>query len=129
MERLAVVFSLSVLVAVAAGGWWSGSSRRVVVPAPPPLPPPPARVMQEAAPPKLPVGCRGMTWVLGKQVTPKIVDVGNDATTEAYQGDTSCNAELPVLCIRRDELPEPAGLVTDAYHGWSGSTVGVTASL
>ncbi len=55
---------------------------------------------------------------------------GADATTNPYSGDTDINAFLPLLCIKKMDLPKPAGLDNSsmtnggAMRGtWSGAKV------
>lgn len=70
-------------------------------------------------------GKRGMTWTR-KSRSADIDTVGSDPSTNTYQGDTSCSAQMPILCIRQPHLPKPASITSDYYYGWSGGYVGVT---
>ncbi len=61
----------------------------------------------------------GMTWSLHK-VVGKAALVGSDTRTNAYQGDTPGDQKLPLLCVRKRDLPCPGGVEADFYHGWTG---------
>lgn len=56
----------------------------------------------------IPVGRMGMTRHLVSQ-NGDVVRVGYDAATNAYQGDTSVSASLPLLCFRPDGRGSPPG--------------------
>lgn len=71
-------------------------------------------------------------------------DMGNPDKGQCnpYQGDTSCRAALPLLCILKDgSTAESAGLVNepkagegaaigfDFYSGWAGGTLSATAPV
>lgn len=77
----------------------------------------------------------GMTWAnKGSYVDSNgdpIVQVGSDAMTNAYNGDTAATAVLPVLCISITGLPapNPNTFYDPLYSGWSGGTVGVTPAV
>ncbi|NUN50417.1 MAG: hypothetical protein HUU15_16515, partial [Candidatus Brocadiae bacterium] len=65
----------------------------------------------------------GMTWTL-LEVNGDACLVGADPATNAYQGDTPLDAELPILCIRKTGAAPPEGLdVTDPYRGWGGGEI------
>lgn len=66
--------------------------------------------------------CKGMTWVLQKQMD-GVALVGTDRQTNPYRGDTSCNQALPVLCIKQDYMQPPAPQYAD---GWAFGRVQVT---
>jgi hypothetical protein len=61
----------------------------------------------------------GMTWSLHK-VVGKAALVGADASTNAYRGDTTLDQSLPLLCVKKRDLPCPGGVEADFYHGWTG---------
>ena len=86
-------------------------------PVPREVPPPPPRPSTRP--------CRGMTWVLTRQEK-GVARVGNDANTNAYAGDTSCDEQLSVLCFKPGTAPKPEGVASDFYSGWSGGEVTVT---
>ncbi|MCI5131027.1 MAG: hypothetical protein D3904_05760, partial [Candidatus Electrothrix sp. EH2] len=54
-----------------------------------------------------------------------------------YQGDTSCSASLPVLCLKVDGSPRPpytpppsnAAMNKEYYRGWAEGTAGLTAPV
>lgn len=54
--------------------------------------------------------------------------VGDDnAICDPYRGDTPCEAERPVACIRPGDAPAPAGLKsTPGYPSWSGGRLAIT---
>jgi hypothetical protein len=72
--------------------------------------------------------CRGVTWVL-HETRDGLSHVGSDETTNAYAGDTSCDVELPVLCLHKSWLPAPEGMTFDFYNGWTGGDVALTAPV
>jgi len=73
--------------------------------------------------------CRGLTFLL-EETRGDLVHVGvgmyNEHANGAYGGDTACSDSLPVLCIRKDGLPQPANVTFDGYHGWSGGQLRTT---
>ncbi|MFG3685497.1 S8 family peptidase [Micromonospora sp. NPDC047740] len=71
----------------------------------------------------------GMTWARLTQRSDGVVQVGRDATTNAYTGDTPATASLPVLCIRIDGRPAPAGIPTTGFGRWAGGAVAVTPAI
>lgn len=73
---------------------------------------------QQANPWDSPQGM-GMTWSL-HEVVGKAALVGADASTNAYQGDTTIDQSLPLLCVKKRDLPCPGGVQADFYHGWTG---------
>ncbi|MGE3771536.1 MAG: hypothetical protein AB7I32_01330 [Gammaproteobacteria bacterium] len=106
----------------------------VAAPAPAPKPPPPpAR--------------KGMSWGVAADVeTPEgivLVSCHGEPTTDtgscdAHQGDTVCTKALPLLCLKTDDTPAPAGLRAsgvdgalpdDLRAGWAGGTVATTAPM
>ncbi|MFG2042886.1 S8 family peptidase [Dactylosporangium sp. NPDC048998] len=71
----------------------------------------------------------GMTWARLTQRSDGIVQVGRDATTNAYTGDTPASAALPVLCIYVDGRPAPAGIPTTGFGRWAGGAVAATPAI
>ncbi len=131
MPALAALLATSALSS--AGAVWLFRPAPAPAPAPPECvcrceaapnrPPPPPPVVQAPTPGRT---CKGMTWSLLKQEK-NVVRVGSDpAHTNAYAGDTSCEAELSVLCINPKNLPKPEGVASDFYSGWSGAEVAAT---
>lgn len=84
---------------------------------------------------------KAMTWALLGSATSgpnAYALVGSDATTNAYQGDTSTDSKLPLLCILKSNLPNPGtsviGSPTQTPGGawrrtWSGGTIALTAPI
>ncbi len=67
--------------------------------------------------------CKGLTWTVLKQMD-GMVQVGSDARTNPYSGDTSCNERLPVLCINVEGFSPPANSSGNNYsESWSGANV------
>ncbi|HSH05131.1 MAG TPA: hypothetical protein VLL52_21630 [Anaerolineae bacterium] len=60
--------------------------------------------------------------------------IGDNQGCDAYQGDTSCIAALPILCVKVEELPRPNYEVTgqahampkEFYRGWLGGFMAAT---
>ncbi|OJT22093.1 flagellar hook-length control protein [Archangium sp. Cb G35] len=74
-------------------------------------------------------GGRGMTWIKRSHFSTNGADwVGcdNGIFCNAYSGDTSCTASLPILCIKQDFSPAPAGLPADWYTGWANGHITTT---
>ncbi len=70
----------------------------------------------------------GLTWsVRGQQGN--VLLVGTDASSNVYQGDTPASAVLPLLCLKVDGRPVPAGVTPDFYHGWAEGEVNFTAPV
>lgn len=63
------------------------------------------------------IGCHG---------EPKQLDQPHKDSCNPYKGDTSCRVVLPVLCIRPDGAPVPAGVETGFYKGWASGTLSAT---
>ncbi|MEO6191808.1 MAG: S8 family peptidase [Thermoanaerobaculia bacterium] len=80
-------------------------------------------------PPPPPSGPRtGMTWtVLGQQNG--YVQVGADAQTNAYAGDTTIDQFLPILCVLVDGREAPGGISFDSYSGWVRGAVQATPAI
>ncbi len=69
--------------------------------------------------------CKVQTWVVMRQYN-GIVQIGSDARTNPYTGDTSCNESLHRLCIQAGSVPPPPSARGHDYtQGWSGSRVAV----
>lgn len=71
----------------------------------------------------------GMTWVVRVQRAHGVVNVGADAQTNAYQGDTPARRYLPILCLRVDNSPIPKGVTPDFYNGWARGWVALTPPI
>lgn len=86
----------------------------------------------------------GMTWGSGEGYPElDVIVVGcygspkPGGPCDAYQGDTSCDQQLPILCLNREGKPRPAYPVTQSggsgppefYRGWSEGTVGLTPAI
>ncbi len=80
----------------------------------------------------------GMTWTkYGVDDVSGVVSVGCGFTPgvnpphqcNAYQGDTSCEAELPLLCFLDTGLEKPEGLQTGSTNVWSGGVVATTVPV
>ncbi|MEK7468837.1 MAG: hypothetical protein AAB074_15795 [Planctomycetota bacterium] len=68
----------------------------------------------------------GMTWSL-LDVQGDACLVGVHAKSNAYQGDTSVEEELPILAIRKGKFAPPEGLdVSNAYRGWASGEIRLT---
>ncbi len=68
-----------------------------------------------------------------KDVANMVCDAGDSTLDRAYKGacnpnvgDTSCRMVLPVLCIRKGNLPRPSGL---SGSGWSRSELAATQAV
>jgi aqualysin 1 len=69
-----------------------------------------------------------MTWTtLGQNND--VAHVGKDTQTNAYSGDTSITATLPMLCIKQDGRAVPAGVTPDFYNGWAQGEIRLTESI
>ncbi|MFE4588681.1 RICIN domain-containing protein [Streptomyces laurentii] len=68
----------------------------------------------------------GMTWATLEQRADNVVHVGYDTNSNPYSGDTPASAVLPVLCLRQDGRPAPAGVPTGGYDSWAGGEVRAT---
>lgn len=71
---------------------------------------------------------RAMTWRLIEQ-RPDLALVGEDSSTNVYSGDTTIDTLLPMLCLRQDGRPVPAGLSVDFYNGWAAGEVKLTTPV
>jgi hypothetical protein len=83
-------------------------------------------------------GGKGYTWgKLWHDPTLGIDLVGNGQTGNPYEGDTTCQAALPLLCVRIDGSPRPnypidtvdQGLPKEGYRGWIEGHVGTTQPM
>lgn len=82
----------------------------------------------------------GLTFGLGpledndpKDVANMVCDAGDSSLDRAYRGgcnpnvgDTSCRIVLPVLCIKKGDLPRPGGL---SGGGWSRGELAATQAV
>jgi hypothetical protein len=61
--------------------------------------------------------------------------VGSDANTNPYQGDTILSKSLPILCIKKQDLPKPSFIEPHSTPGgasrgsWSGGYIGLTKPI
>lgn len=68
-------------------------------------------------------GCKGLTWVLHKQINGK-VQLGGDESSNPFVGDRPCGNRYPILCIRVDGWQPPANTHGEDFsYGWSGGWV------
>ena len=81
-----------------------------------------------------------MTWVKLDHLASfgmDMVGCDNWVKCNPYSGDTDCTAELPVLCIKIDQSPRPAYVVTgnghampaEYYQGWGQGHVTTTRAV
>ena len=68
--------------------------------------------------------CKGTTWVLLRQFTNGLAQVGGDTGTNPYVGDRPCEEHYPILCINvvGYGAPPPSNGY-DYSHNWSGGAV------
>lgn len=72
------------------------------------------------------VGKKGMTWTL-IDVKGDACLVGTDDKSNAYNGDTDIETELPILALRPANHAPPEDLdVTNEYRGWSSGEIRLT---
>lgn len=71
---------------------------------------------------------KGMTWTVIAN-DGGYVHVGSDAQTNAYQGDTTIEQYLPVLCLQVDGQLAPGWISFDFYNGWARGSARVTAPV
>lgn len=72
----------------------------------------------------------GMTWArshLDDCGTPqaKVSCAGCDA----YNGDTSCTAPLPILCLRETMVADPCPEISNFYNGWADGYIAITPPI
>jgi hypothetical protein len=73
---------------------------------------------------------RAMTWTLRTTLGTNVVNVGADALTDAYAGDTPITESLPLLAVREGGLPMPAVVAgSESWNKWSGSVVALTSPI
>lgn len=76
-----------------------------------------------------PVAPKGMTWRhVASNAQNGTITVGCDGC-DAYQGDTQCTQQLPVLCIDKPStpFPLPIGVInSNQFYLWSGGVVATT---
>jgi hypothetical protein len=78
----------------------------------------------------------GMTWKKVSHNDQLGIDRVYCINCDAYQGDTSCETKLPILCLKKDNSPDPGipiptsattGVMPhDFYHGWGEGHIGLT---
>ncbi|MCI3934601.1 hypothetical protein [Streptomyces sp. AN091965] len=66
---------------------------------------------------------KAMTWTFLADGPDGTVRVGGGPLSNPYQGDTATSTALPVLCLKVDGSPAPAGITPDFYAGWAKGTV------
>lgn len=83
----------------------------------------------------------GMTWKKYNHLPTFGIDsIGCDnggGGCNPYKGDTSCNVELPVICIRFDQSPRPAyavigdgyAMAPEFYQGWAEGHIKTTTPV
>ncbi|MCD9144906.1 flagellar hook-length control protein [Streptomyces albireticuli] len=72
---------------------------------------------------------KAMTWTLLADGPSGTVQVGGGPLSNAYQGDTATSTALPLLCLRVDGQPAPAGITPGFYAGWARGTVAATGPI
>ncbi|MBO0654391.1 hypothetical protein J1792_16880 [Streptomyces triculaminicus] len=82
-----------------------------------------------AAPAATASGGKAMTWTLLADGPAGTVQVGGGALSNPYQGDTATTTALPVLCLKIDGRPAPAGITPDFYAGWARGAVAATRPI
>lgn len=70
----------------------------------------------------------GMTWAKTSHNATYSTDAVNCSGCNAYSGDTSCAAALPILCVLVDGAPNP-GLPSDFYNGWARGFIYLSPSV
>ncbi|MBO1417510.1 hypothetical protein [Streptomyces sp. FH025] len=68
----------------------------------------------------------GMTWTVLATGPEGTVQVGVGTSGNAYSGDTAPSVSLPVLCLKVDGSPAPAGISLSYYTGWAQGTVALS---
>ena len=69
-----------------------------------------------------------MSWAFQK-VDGDICMVGADEQTEPYKGDTPLEKAIPILCIKKADIPVPNGLKTTFHCGWAGGEIRLTKPI
>ncbi|MBC2876379.1 MULTISPECIES: hypothetical protein [Streptomyces] len=82
-----------------------------------------------AAPPAPDSNGKAMTWTLLADGPSGTVQVGGGPLSNPYQGDTATTTALPLLCLKVDGRPVPAGITPGFYAGWARGTVAATAPI
>ncbi|MBB5121647.1 flagellar hook-length control protein [Streptomyces eurocidicus] len=82
-----------------------------------------------AAAPSVNANGKAMTWTLLADGPSGTVQVGGGPLSNAYQGDTATTTALPLLCLRIDGRPAPAGITPGFYAGWARGTVAATGPI
>ena len=71
---------------------------------------------------------KGMTWYKQRHYPEFGVDFIGCVGCLPYNGDTVCSTELPILCLKKEGLPNP-GLETNFFDGWTGGRIGLTLPI
>src|SRR5690349_22213006 len=71
---------------------------------------------------------KGMTWTVVGQDS-GYVHVGADGTTNAYNGDTTIDQYVPLLCVQVDNQAAPWWMSFDFYNGWVRGSARATAPV
>jgi hypothetical protein len=83
-------------------------------------------------------GKNGMTWAKRSHDDVLGVDYVNCSNCNAYSGETSCSSKLPILCLKKENLPDPGVSVPDKspgvmspryYYGWTGGHIELTSPV
>jgi hypothetical protein len=77
----------------------------------------------------------GMTWKKQSHYDTLGVDRVGCNGCDAYHGDTACSTRLPILCLKKDNSPDPGVPILpcngcsqpdDFYNGWAEGHIGLT---
>ena len=80
----------------------------------------------------------GMTWEQKSHDDVLGVDYVNCSGCNAYSGETSCSSQLPILCLKKEGLPNPGVYVPATspgvmqpiyYYGWTGGRIELTCPV
>jgi Zn-dependent metalloprotease len=71
---------------------------------------------------------KGMTWKKSETLSTSEINFVGCSNCEPYKGDTTCSTKLPILCIKKEGLPNP-GIETDYNHGWTGGYIALTPPI
>lgn len=82
-----------------------------------------------AAAPSVNANGKAMTWTLLADGPSGTVQVGGGSLSNPYQGDTATTTALPLLCLRIDGRPAPAGITPGFYAGWARGAVAATGPI
>ncbi|MEU3962842.1 hypothetical protein AB0F42_24050 [Streptomyces buecherae] len=72
---------------------------------------------------------KALTWTFIADGPGGTVRVGGGALADPYQGDTPTTTALPVLCLKVDGSPVPAGITPDFYAGWARGQVAASGPV